>query len=94
MSDSLDDSSFRLSQQIAMKKVHLDHELYLQVTQRCIISPLDLFQFVVIAYLEQSSLNVVHLLNFTHDIFINSVHYFLQSIKKQGKLPHRIDWHV
>lgn len=49
----------------------------LHIAKGSIIAILDLLQLVVVGQIEQGPLHNVHLLDFAHDIFLDTVHYFL-----------------
>lgn len=50
---------------------------FLRIADRCIISLLDLLQFVIVAELKQFFLNEIHFLNFAHHVPVNAIHNFL-----------------
>lgn len=60
-----------------LKTQNTVYKIYLQIAKWRIISLFDLFQFVIIPYLEQSFLNIIHFLDFAHNILINSIHDLL-----------------
>lgn len=55
---------------------------FLQITERCVIAPLDLLQFIFVAQCKQRPLNVAHFLHFAHHILVDTIHNFLFKRKK------------
>lgn len=56
------------------KKRHLG---FLHIADWCVISLLDLLQFVIVAKLEQFFLNEIHFLHFAHHVPVYAIHNFL-----------------
>lgn len=57
---------------------------FLLITERCVIAPLDLLQFIFVAQCKQRPLDVAHFLHFAHHILVDAIHNFLKKKKKKS----------
>lgn len=58
-----------------------EHSGFLRIAERCVIAPLDLLQFILVAQCKQSLLNETHFLHFAHHILVDAIHNFLFFLK-------------